>query len=194
MNVTETVRAGSERHGELVAAGYRVVGESWGARLELTTEVIDRCAACIAHVESLGFVVFEIDASLMPQIVELEQRVVGDYPVTPATAHDAPSERDLEGLRAAGVRFFGASHGGSLMAVSAMGAADGRAETEFTSVHPRYRRHGLAVAVKAASILAFAADGWQVFGTGGAALNEGSLRMNKALGYDIIERWVSLEA
>ena len=61
-----------------------------------------------------------------------------------------------------------------------------------TSVDPSYRRLGLAVAVKAASIKALAADGIRNFGTGGAQSNAGSIRMNEHLGYVIEERWLSL--
>jgi hypothetical protein len=59
-------------------------------------------------------------------------------------------------------------------------------------VDAAHRRRGLAVAVKAASILALADDGVRVFGTGGAAVNAGSIRMNEHLGYVIEERWFSL--
>ena len=69
---------------------------------------------------------------------------------------------------------------------------DPRGETEFTSVDPAHRRKGLAVAVKAASIIALAADDVRIFGTGGAEANSGSIRMNEHLGYSIEERWLSL--
>ena len=78
------------------------------------------------------------------------------------------------------------------MAVSVISLTAERAETEFTSVHSSYRRRGLAVAVKSASITAFADDGVRIFGTGGAQVNAGSIRMNEHLGYAIEERWLSL--
>ena len=78
------------------------------------------------------------------------------------------------------------------MAVSVISLTAARGETEFTSVHPAYRRRGLAVAVKAASITALAEDGVRIFGTGGAQVNTGSIRMNEHLGYAIEERWLSL--
>ncbi|MDY7528886.1 MULTISPECIES: hypothetical protein [unclassified Cryobacterium] len=91
-----------------------------------------------------------------------------------------------------GHRFFGASKAGQLVAVSLIGATLVRAETEFPSDDPSFRRIGLAVAVNAASINALAADGIRIFGTGGAQSNAGSIRMNEHLGYVIEERWLSL--
>lgn len=66
-----------------------------------------------------------------------------------------------------------------------------RAETEFTSVSRAYRRQGLSSAVKGASLVALAAEGALVFGTGGAAVNAASIAMNESLGYVLTERWVS---
>jgi GNAT superfamily N-acetyltransferase len=66
-------------------------------------------------------------------------------------------------------------------------------ETEFTSVLSDYRGRGIGQAVKAASILALASEGVTTFGTGGAGLNEASLRANRALGYVVEERWRSYQ-
>jgi GNAT superfamily N-acetyltransferase len=101
-------------------------------------------------------------------------------------------ESDFLELWRSGHRFFGASDAEQLVAVSVIGVTAARAETEFTSVHRSYRRRGLAVAVKAASILALADDGIRTFGTGGAQVNSGSIRMNERLGYAIEELWFSL--
>jgi len=51
----------------------------------------------------------------------------------------------------------------------------------------------VATAVKAASVLALAADGVRVFGTGGAGSNAASLGMNQAVGYRVTERWLTLD-
>ena len=51
----------------------------------------------------------------------------------------------------------------------------------------------MATAVKAASVLALAADGVRVFGTGGAGSNAASLGMNLAVGYRVTERWLTLD-
>ena len=39
------------------------------------------------------------------------------------------------------------------------------------------------------NVLAHAADGATLFGTGGASVNAASLAMNRAVGYEIIETW-----
>ncbi len=62
-------------------------------------------------------------------------------------------------------------------------------ETHFTSVHPDHRRQGLAAVVKDASVLTYAAEGSQWFGTGGAGTNAESIGMNKAVGDEITETW-----
>jgi hypothetical protein len=177
----------------LTQAGYVVVGESWGARLRLS-EPPNLLALNTAVVEarSQGFLIQELDASWAPQVTALEALNHGDYPYTPATSVPNREESDFLELWRSGHRFFGASKTGQLVAVSVIGVAAGRAETEFTSVHRSYRRMGLAVAVKAASILALADDGIRTFGTGGAQVNSGSIRMNEHLGYAIEERWFSL--
>lgn len=60
------------------------------------------------------------------------------------------------------------------------------------TTHPAHRRRGLAAAVKAASVAAGVRAGHRLFGTGGAAVNAGSLAMNQAVGYEVTERWVTL--
>ncbi|KQQ25473.1 GNAT family N-acetyltransferase [Frondihabitans sp. Leaf304] len=193
MTETETVLFGSSRHDELLQSGFRPVGESWGARLEVSPSVLLLCREIVVGAEASGFMYGELGRSDLGDVVHLESLVAGDYPSTPATVHEAPSLRELEALSDGGVRSFGIRHDGSLVAVTLVGSAAYRAETEFTSVHPEYRRRGLAKAVKASSILALALEGVELFGTGGAAVNEASVRMNEALGYRITERWVSLE-
>ena len=98
----------------------------------------------------------------------------------------------MEALWERGFRFFGAFLNDELAAVTVIRAAENAyAETEFTSVAPDHRQHGLGAGVKAASILALAADGVRVFGTGGTQVNEASLAMNRAVGYVVEERWLS---
>ncbi|MBF4575167.1 GNAT family N-acetyltransferase [Frondihabitans sp. VKM Ac-2883] len=193
MTQTETVLFGSCRHDELVESGFLPVGESWGARLEVSPSVLSLCRQIVFGAEASGFECGELGRSDLRDVVHLESLVAGDYPSTPATVHEVPSLRELEALSDRGVRSFGLRHEGSLVAVTLVGLAADRAETEFTSVHPEYRRQGLSKAVKASSILALALEGVALFGTGGAAVNEASIRMNESLGYCITEPWVSLE-
>ena len=98
----------------------------------------------------------------------------------------------MEALWEEGFRFFGAFLNGELAAVTVISSGENDyAETEFTSVAREHRRKGLGAGVKAASILALAAVGVRVFGTGGAQVNEASLAMNRAVGYVVEERWLS---
>jgi GNAT superfamily N-acetyltransferase len=132
------------------------------------------------------------DTSWMTSIAALERSTHADYPDTPATRQPSRSAEDFAALARGGTRFFGAVVGDALVGVTAITAGGDYAETEFTSVHGAHRRRGIARAVKAASILAVAADGVRVFGTGGAQVNAASIRMNESLGYAVEERWVSL--
>ncbi|WFR67918.1 hypothetical protein P9139_05935 [Curtobacterium flaccumfaciens] len=67
-----------------------------------------------------------------------------------------------------------------------------KAETQFTVVHRAWRGQGLGIAVKAASVLALAAEGVTQFRTGGSADNLAILRANDAVGYIQDEEWVTL--
>jgi hypothetical protein len=189
----QVVQFNDPRLQHLTEAGYVVVGESWGARLRLSDppDLAVLSAAVVAATEK-GFLIEEIDAGWAPQVTALEALNHSDYPYTPATAVPHRDESDVLRLWRSGYRLFGAINGEGLVAVSVISLTTARAETEFTSVHRFYRRRGLAVAVKAASIMALADDGIRIFGTGGAQTNAGSIRMNEHLGYAIEERWLSL--
>ncbi|MDY7528353.1 MULTISPECIES: GNAT family N-acetyltransferase [unclassified Cryobacterium] len=187
------VQVNDPRLKRLTEAGYVVVGESWGARLRLSDppNLTVLNAAVIAATDQ-GFLIEELDDSWAPQVTALEALNHADYPFTPATSVPHRDECDVLELWKSGCRLFGAITDGQLVAVSAISLTATRAETEFTSVHRSYRRKGLAVAVKAASVTALAHDGVRIFGTGGAQVNTGSIRMNEHLGYAIEERWLSL--
>ena len=189
----QLVQFNDPRMQDLTEAGYVVVGESWGARLRLS-DPPDRAvltAAVVAATEQ-GFLIEELEASWAPLVTALEALNHADYPYTPATAVPQRDESDVLELWRSGSRLVGAIDDGQLVAVSVIRLTTARADTEFTSVHRSYRRRGLAVAVKAASITALSDDGVRIFGTGGAQANAGSIRMNEHLGYAIEERWLSL--
>lgn len=190
----QIVQFNDPRVPHLLEAGYVVVGESWGARLRLSDppDLSALNAAIVAATEQ-AFLIRELDASWAPQVTALEALNYADYPYTPATEVPHRDEADVLEIWSSGCRLFGAIDDGQLVAVSVISLTEERGETEFTSVHPSYRRRGLAVAVKAASIMALADGGVRVFGTGGAQVNAGSIRMNENLGYAIEERWLSLE-
>jgi hypothetical protein len=191
--VTARVLRADDPHADgILAAGWRVAGESWGARLRLEeppdlslfARLVQRARGC-AELRELH----EPDAAA---IADLESGTHADFPVTPATPHRLRDTAATAALLNAGSRAFGAVRGPRLLAVTIVRAEGGSAETDVTTVARDARRRGLASGVKAASVLALAADGVRTFGTGGAAANAGSLAMNRALGYTIEERWLSL--
>ncbi|MBG6059784.1 GNAT superfamily N-acetyltransferase [Cryobacterium sp. MP_M5] len=189
----QVVQFNDPRLQQLTEAGYVVVGESWGARLRLSDppDLSVLGAAVVAATEQ-GFLIEELDPGWAPRVTALEALNHADYPYTPATSVPHRDESDVLELWKSGYRLFGAITDEQLAAVSVISLTATRAETEFTSVHRSYRRRGLAVAVKAASITALADEGVRIFGTGGAQINAGSIRMNEHLGYAIEERWLSL--
>jgi len=175
---------------ELLAQGWTVAHRSWGARLREVEP--DRLRALVAAAGGSS-VVAEVGPEADPGIAALEAAVREDYPGGPATAPAAHDLAALAALRADGTRFFAALADGAVVAVTAIRREDDeRAETDFTSVARDHRRRGLAEAVKAASVLALAAEGARVFGTGGADENAASLAMNARLGYAVTERWLTL--
>ncbi len=177
------VRDNDPRCAELEAAGYRLVGESWAARLrDPDPQFLQR-----AVLRATGVTVSELGTEYAAAWHALETANEKDYPYTPATHRVVQPVEELTELWSTG-RVFGALDGERLVGATYM-RLDG--ETAFTSVLHGYRGRGIGQAVKAASILALYADGVRVFGTGGAALNDASLGANLALGYVIEERWRS---
>jgi GNAT superfamily N-acetyltransferase len=185
----EIVRDDDPRIAALEAAGYRVVGESWAARLRNPDR--EQLTSAVRRASAAGLVVRELDPSSARAMFELESANEKDYPYTPATHHVVGDLARIEALWTDGDRIFGAFDGPLLVAATVMSAMPDRAETRFTSVLREYRGRGIGQAVKAASILAFLADGFEVFGTGGAGVNEASLGANRALGYVLAEHWRS---
>lgn len=177
----------------LLEAGWRIAHRSWGARLTPPADPAP-LGALVAHAVAQGFEVRELGEESDAQVVALEAAVRDDYPGGPATAPPRRTRASLREDRARGTRWFGGFDGGDLVAVTAIHLDGDRAETDFTSVAAASRRRGLAEAVKAASVLALAADGVRQFGTGGAAENAASTAMNRRLGYLLTERWVTLRA
>lgn len=190
------LEATDPRVDELIAAGHRIVAESWGARLRIRSGAeLAPARLATARARAQGFTLRELDAEWTDPIAEVDALSAADYPVTPATPPPNLTPADIATMFGRGTRFFGAlDPAGTLVAITALTPLPDRVETEFTSVHPQWRRRGLAVAVKAASILAWVREGATVFGTGGAQVNAGSIAMNERLGYELVERWLSLAA
>lgn len=188
------LRAEDPRCPDLESSGYALVGESWGARLRLAEPPdLPLAAAAVDRAVAMGIDVRELGADAADAVRVLEDANHPDYPFTPATAHVSRNLKRTRALWAEGKRVFGALDGTLLVAVTAIEPAGQHGETKFTSVLVGYRGRGIGSAVKAASILALAADGVRTFDTGGAGVNEASLGANRALGYVIEERWRSYQ-
>jgi GNAT superfamily N-acetyltransferase len=189
----QVVREDDPRCAELEAAGYRVVGESWGARLRLSEPPdLSVMQGAVVRAEAAGIALRELGPDFSGELFSLEYQNHADYPFTPATAQELRDADMIRGLWE-GNRIFGALNGDLLVAATVVSQSADRGETRFTSVLSAYRSRGIGKAVKAASILALAKDGVRLFGTGGAAVNEASLGANRALGYAIEERWRSYQ-
>jgi GNAT superfamily N-acetyltransferase len=173
---------------ELEAAGYRVVAESWAARLfDPDRELLD---SAVRRATAAGITIREVGVEAAEALYTLERTNAPDYPDTPATHHEIG---DLEKVRALwpGNRVFGGFDGSRLVGATVIRERDGFGDTAFTSVLASHRRRGVAAAVKAASILAFLDIGITRFSTGGAAVNQGSIQTNQSLGYTLTERWLT---
>lgn len=190
----EILRSDDPRREALEREGWTVVGESWGARLRLAADLdLEPARRAVAVAAGAGVTVRELGTADLEALAGLDAATAPDYPVTPATGHEPRSAAELAALLDAGWRAFGALEGGELLAATLVRREGERAETDSTCVRRDARRRGLAMAVKGAAVLALAAEGATVFGTGGAQVNEGSIRMNVALGYVLEERWFSYE-
>lgn len=189
------LREDDERVAPLMAEGWTVESESWGARLQLTDDAhLARLAARVDGVRAQGWQVVRLGPDQAQVVVALDAQCARDYPSTPATAHDVLDAAELESSLAMGGWWaFGAIGPlGDLDAVTVLYPADARVETLFTVTRRAVRGRGLATAVKSAAVVELAAEGHRMFGTGGAAANIASLRANLSLGYVLEPRWLSL--
>lgn len=185
----EVLRDDDPRCAVLEAGGYRLVGESWGARLRDPDPAL--LEAAVLRVAGSGVSARELGSEFAEAYHELELANEKDYPYTPATHHVVGDLEQFRALWGDGGRVFGALDGERLVGATSIGPMEGRWDTSFTSVLSEYRGKGIGQAVKAASILALLAEGVRVFGTGGADQNDASLGANLALGYVVEERWRS---
>ena len=182
----EILQDSDPRCAELEAAGYRVVAESWAARLQNPDrELMD---SFVRRAVAGGLVIRELGPESAKAFHTLEKTNEPDYPDTPATHHEVGDLATVQALWPEN-RVFGAFDGSRLVGATVIREHDGHGDTRFTSVLSTHRRRGVAQAVKAASILAFLDNGITRFSTGGAATNQASLHANQSLGYTLTERW-----
>jgi hypothetical protein len=181
----------------LLADGWAVVHESWGARLTVPEGMGGSgtdLEACVEAVRERGWTVSRLGERDARSIVDLDEASITDYPVGgPATVHTVPDESTLRQQLSETWHAYGArTPDGRLDCVTVMRPEADRMETEFTVTRARYRGQGLATGVKAYAILDQVRRGKRSFGTGGSAVNEASLRMNEVLGYVLEPRWLTL--
>jgi len=147
----EIVRDDDPRCAELEAAGYRIVGESWGGRLrDPDPRFLEQ-----AVLRAAGVTVRELGPEYAARWHALETANEKDYPYTPATHHVVPPVAELAEKWSTG-RVFGALEGERLVGATVISL---EGETGFTSVLDGYRGRGIGQAVKAASVLALFAEG-----------------------------------
>ena len=114
-----------------------------------------------------------------------------DFPSTPATEADDYTLDEMRQLIGANPA-FGVWHQEHLIALTVLRRRrDVAAETDFTVTDRAWRGQGLATAVKALSVSTLAGEGVAHFGTGGAQVNEASLKANQHLGYHIEPLWLT---
>ncbi len=213
------LREDDPQHALLLAQGWRVVATSWGARLRLSDDAdLTGLHAAVDRVSSDGYELVELGPGEAEEATTLDDACAADYPWTPATGHEPldaaalAAHLDGDGWRVFGARYRTPSAGVAeptveppahstqpvarsltLVAITLTCPMQGRTEVDRTCVAAGHRRRGLATAIKAASILAGYAAGQRVWGTGGAAVNAGSLAANRALGFELEPLWHSLE-
>jgi hypothetical protein len=180
----------------LAAAGYTERWRSWSARLDLRARPLTSLGrvTSAARVEPIG-------TAQAAEAHRLYTACAPDFPVTPATLPPAYTPDAFRALldtgRAFAVRAPHPTDTGedprALRALTVLRVAGTHAETEVTVTDARWRRHGLATAVKRAAIEALAAEGVTTFGTGGAGgaqRNTAMLRANQRLGYVLDPPWL----
>ncbi|MEW1953611.1 acetyltransferase [Terrabacter sp. NPDC080008] len=191
-DTTVVLRDDDERYPHLLRDGWTVTARSWAARLDITPARVSAWRASAdrlpPHDTCRG-----LGAADVPAMLELDAATAGDYPGSVATAHEPLTEGracPTPARRAFGVL----DTDGRLVALTFVDVDGRKAEVDFTVVAPDRRGQGLAVAVKAASLLALARDGVTVVRTGGSADNGRILAANVALGFRVDEHWLTLTA
>ena len=194
MSDIQIIQAEDPRVADLEASGYRLVGESWGARLRLAEPPdLTKIERAVAKADVSGITIRELSVDYAGAVSELELANNADYPFTPATFQPPPERESIRGLWDSGKRVFGALDGDILVAVVVGQVVDGTGDNDFASVLSTHRGRGLGAAVAAASIVAFAKEGVRVFTAGGAAVNAASLGLVRSIGFHVEEQWRSYE-
>lgn len=180
----------------LETAGYQVTGRSWGASLEAAdvdrarlARLVDRAAARGVHLRRLELRDAEAALRLL-----LDCRP--DFPTTPATPAPEPTVDSVrQAVSGHGRAAFGAftASGEGLVGFTALEFDESGevADTDVTAVAADQRGRGVASALKAFAVLDLLDRGVRCFRTGGASVNEASLRANRRLGYAVEPVWTT---
>ena len=197
------LRSDNPEAAQLRAQGWRVIGESWGARLFLDDDVTalrqalartqGRTLTDAAGTDHTIHIRALTPADAVAYLA-LERAKAEDYPSGPAVDTPPLDEPTVRTHLGSDTWFFAGAwtDSGHLIAASANFACPDRWEVDRTSVLSGWRGRGLGGAVKAFSLLHLHARGVRCFGTGGAGVNEASLAMNRALGFTIEGIYYSL--
>jgi len=175
---------------ELEAQGWVIKARSFGARLDPEHVDQERLTEFIDQVEGIASV-RELSEQDVDAVLALDAATSGDYPGSTATQH-APLDRGGATPSADRIAFGAFLPTGELVATTYVDVDGAAAETDFTVVHRVWRGRGLAVAVKAASVLALTARGTLRLRTGGSSENVAIIAANVAIGYIQDEDWVTL--
>jgi hypothetical protein len=149
------VREDDPRCAELEAAGYTVVGLSWGAHLRLGEPPdLTSMTAAIVRAKARGLTCVELSDSHAQLIAQVDNASADDYPVTPATFHDPQTSESIAAAFGSGTRFWGGFIEGELVAITGVEPKGERWNTAFTSDLPAHRHLGFGTALKGTSIVA----------------------------------------
>ncbi|GAA1684974.1 hypothetical protein GCM10009792_00990 [Microcella alkalica] len=178
----------------LLADGFEVVGESWGAEFVIdggaeSTASLERLRGFVETARAAGLEIRELDARDAAAIESLDAESWVDVPTTPATVHVPVSALDVRDWATRGRRAFGALDGDRLVGLCVGAAGD----NDFVVVAPDQRGRGIGGAVVAAWMLGAIEAGERSFSAGGALQNARSLAMIRAVGFRVTERWLSLQ-
>lgn len=194
MGISEFVWARNDdpKCAEWESQGYELVGESWGAHLNLPSNSnLNSYSSRLESASAKGFEIKVLNESYLDQIVALEEKTNSDYPFTPATSHELPSRTDLEKYFQGEGYLFGAFKDNHLIGILATKREPLKIEFDFASVDPKFRGHGIASALGSLAIQTYFSEGFFSFATGGASVNASSKGTVESLGFVIDEFWRS---
>ena len=140
---------------------------------------------------SSGYRVEALSSGFADQVLELEVENNPDYPYTPATSHDMPTNESIAALWEPRSLVFGAFKGEFLIGVGATSKRAEEVSIDFGSVRREHRGLGVGSAIASLAIISHAKLGERLFSTGGAAVNEASQSTVRSLGFVIDEIWRS---